>query len=142
MLAFLLMPVTLVFTNGKDSVKENPIQSSSLQKSKAAGEKVYKKFCISCHQADGGGVPHLTPPLINTSYVLGDKETMIKILLNGLKNVDIDEESYSNPMPPLGSVLKDQQIADVLTYVRNTFGNKAAVVTVAEVKEVRSKIKK
>jgi len=141
-LAFLLMPVTLVFTNGKDSVKENPLQSSTLQKSKAAGEKVYKKFCISCHQADGGGVPHLTPPLINTSYVLGDKETMIKILLNGLKNVDIDEESYSNPMPPLGSVLKDQQIADVLTYVRNTFGNKAAVVTVAEVKEVRSKIKK
>jgi len=136
------MPVTLVFTNGKDSVKENPIQSSSLQKSKAAGEKVYKKFCISCHQADGGGVPHLTPPLINTSYVLGDKETMIKILLNGLKNVDIDEESYSNPMPPLGSVLKDQQIADVLTYVRNSFGNKAAAVTVAEVKEVRSKIKK
>lgn len=142
MLAFLLMPVTLVFTNGKDSVKENPLQSSTLQKSKAAGEKVYKKFCISCHQADGGGVPHLTPPLINTSYVLGDKETMIKILLNGLKNVDIDEESYSNPMPPLGSVLKDQQIADVLTYVRNSFGNKAAVVTVAEVKEVRSKIKK
>ncbi len=142
MLAFLLMPVTLVFTNGKDSVKENPLQSSTLQKSKAAGEKVYKKFCISCHQADGGGVPHLTPPLINTSYVLGDKETMIKILLNGLKNVDIDEESYSNPMPPLGSVLKDQQIADVLTYVRNSFGNKAAAVTVAEVKEVRSKIKK
>jgi mono/diheme cytochrome c family protein len=140
-LAFLLMPVTLVFTNKKDSVKSNPIQSS-FQKSKAAGEKVYTKFCISCHQADGGGVPHLTPPLINTSYVLGDKQALINILLNGLKNVDIDEETYSNPMPPLGGILKDQQIADVLTYVRSSFGNKASAVTVAEVKEARSKVKK
>lgn len=141
MLAFLLMPVTLVFTNKKDSVKTNPLQSS-IQKSKAAGEKVYKKFCISCHQADGGGVPHLTPPLINTSYILGDKQALINILLNGLKNVDIDEETYANPMPPLGSILKDQQIADVLTYVRNSFGNKASAVTIAEVKEARSKVKK
>jgi mono/diheme cytochrome c family protein len=140
-LAFLLMPVALVFTNRKDSTKRIPLQSS-FQKSKAAGEKVYKKFCISCHQADGGGVPHLTPPLINTSYVLGDKQALINILLNGLKNVDIDEETYSNPMPPLGGILKDQQIADVLTYVRNSFDNKASAVTVAEVKEARSKVKK
>lgn len=141
MLAFLLMPIALVFTNRKDSTTGIPLQSS-LQKSKAAGEKVYKKFCISCHQADGGGVPHLTPPLINTSYVLGDKQALINILLNGLKNVDIDEETYSNPMPPLGGILKDQQIADVLTFVRNSFGNKASAVTVAEVKEARSKVKK
>lgn len=135
------MPIALVFTNRKDSTTGIPLQSS-LQKSKAAGEKVYKKFCISCHQADGGGVPHLTPPLINTSYVLGDKQALINILLNGLKNVDIDEETYSNPMPPLGGILKDQQIADVLTFVRNSFGNKASAVTVAEVKEARSKVKK
>lgn len=141
MLTFLLMPIALVLTNRKDSTKRIPLQSS-LQKSKAAGEKVYNKFCISCHQADGGGVPHLTPPLISTSYILGDKQALINILLNGLKNVDIDEETYSNPMPPLGSILKDQQIADVLTYVRNSFGNKASAVTVAEVKEARSKVKK
>jgi mono/diheme cytochrome c family protein len=140
--AFLLMPFTLVFINTKDSTKEIPFQSSTFQKSKIAGEKVYKKYCISCHQADGGGVPHLTPPLINTSYVLGEKETLIKIVLNGLKNVDIDEETYTNPMPALGSVLKDQQVADVLTYVRNSFGNKASAVTVSEVKEVRNNIKK
>jgi mono/diheme cytochrome c family protein len=141
-LAFLMMPFSLVFINGKDSGNNVPLQSSTFQKSKVAGEKVYKKFCISCHQADGGGVPHLTPPLINTSFVLGDKETLIKIVLNGLKNVDIDEETYSNPMPPLGSILKDQQIADVLTYIRNSFGNKAPSVTIEEVKAVRSKTKK
>jgi mono/diheme cytochrome c family protein len=138
-LSFLLLPFTFVFINRKNSTEEIPFQSSTLQKSKVAGEKVFKKYCISCHQADGGGVPHLTPPLINTSYVLGDKETLIKIVLNGLKNVDIDEETYSNPMPPLGSILKDQQIADVLTFVRNSFGNKASAVTAAEVKKVRNK---
>jgi mono/diheme cytochrome c family protein len=139
--AFLLIPFSLLFINANESQKNIPLQSSTVQKSKAAGEKVYKKLCISCHQADGGGVPHLTPPLTKSSYVAGDKEELIKIVLNGLKNVDIDEEAYSNPMPALGSVLKDQQIADVLTYVRNSFDNKASAVTVPEVKEVRGKIK-
>ncbi len=80
----------------------------------------------------------MSPPLMGTSYVLGDKEKLIVIVLDGLKNVDIDDETYNNPMPALGSVLKDQQIADVLTYVRNSFGNKASAVTVEEVKAVRS----
>lgn len=83
----------------------------------------------------------MNPPLIKTSFVLGEKETLIKILLNGLKGADVDDQSYTNPMPALGSVLKDQQIADVLTYVRNSFGNKASAVSVAEVKAVRNKMK-
>lgn len=105
------------------------------------GEEVYKKYCLTCHQADGGGVPNMTPPLIQTSFVLGDKEKLIHIVLDGLKNVDIDDETYNNPMPALGSVLKDQEIADVLTYVRNSFGNNASAVTASEVKAVRSKKK-
>lgn len=138
MLSVFLLPLTFLYSRNNLS-EEIPFQSSTLQKSKAAGEKVFKKYCVSCHQADGGGVPRLTPPLINTSYVLGDKETLIKIILNGLKNVDIDGETYTNPMPPLGTVLKDQQIADVLTFVRNSFGNKGSAVTVTEVKAVRSR---
>ena len=63
-------------------------------------------------------------------------------MLNGFqKPVDIDGESYSNNMPALNS-LKDQQIADVLTYIRNNFGNKAAAVNPKEVQEVRSTVKK
>ena len=92
--------------------------------------------------ADGGGVPNLNPPLIQTSYVLGDKYSLIKIVLNGFqKPVDIDGESYSNNMPPLNS-LKDQQIADVLTYIRNNFDNKAGAVNPADVQKVRSTVKK
>jgi len=111
------------------------------QKPITNGEKVYKKVCLSCHQADGSGVPNMTPPLIQTSFVLGDKEKLIHIVLDGLKNVDIDDQTYNNPMPALGSVLKDKEIADVLTYVRNSFGNKASAVTVAEVKAVRGNMK-
>jgi mono/diheme cytochrome c family protein len=83
----------------------------------------------------------MNPPLINTTYVLGNKERLIKILLKGLnENIEIDGETFSNPMPAL-PILKDQQIADVLTYVRNSFGNKASAVTASEVKAVRAKIK-
>ncbi len=110
-----------------------------VQKSMAAGQKVFKKYCVSCHQADGGGVPNMNPPLIKTPYVLGDKERLIKIVLHGFnENVEIEGEYYKNPMPEL-SILKDQEIADVLTYVRNSFGNKASAITAAEVKAVRQK---
>jgi mono/diheme cytochrome c family protein len=116
-------------------------QTNSLNDSIKRGKVVYDKVCLSCHMADGGGVPHLNPPLIQTSYVLGDKNRIIGIVLNGMTDrVPIEDEYYSNSMAPHKD-LTDQQIADVLTYVRNSFGNKASAVTVAEVKAVRTKKK-
>ncbi len=138
---FLLMPFSLLLTNAFKNSSKKSQSYFIFQQQKMPGEIVFTKYCITCHQVDGGGVPNMNPPLIKTSYVLGEKERLIKIVLYGLKNVDIDDQTYNNPMPPLGTILKDQQIADVLTYVRNSFGNKASAVTVAEVKEVRSKIK-
>lgn len=122
-----------------DTATEIPQQHSGVQSSITNGKKVYTKYCLTCHQADGSGVPNMTPPLIQTSFVSGDKEKLINIVLNGLKNVDIDDQTYNNAMPALGSVLKDQEIADVLSYVRNSFGNKASAVTLAEVKAARGK---
>lgn len=124
-------------------MKDRPLKgfnqaNLSQQDSITGGEKVYQKYCLTCHQADGGGVPNMAPPLIQTSFVLGDKEKLINIVLNGLKNVDVDDETYNNPMPALGSVLKDQEIANVLTYIRNSFGNKASALTAEEVKAARS----
>ena len=117
--------------------QKKPAIQTSLQQSIAAGKIVYKKYCISCHQADGGGVPNLNPPLIKTPYVLGTKEKIIKVILKGLnENIEIEDEVFTNPMPPL-NILKDKEIADVLTYVRNSFGNKASAITPADVKKVR-----
>lgn len=141
-LGILLIPFGLFFVNSfQNYSSENQNFSTAFQQQKMPGEMIYKKYCISCHQADGGGVPNMAPPLQQTSYVLGEKGTLIKIVLNGLKNVDINDETYNNPMPALGSALKDKEIADVLTYVRNSFGNKAPAVTIDDVKKARADVK-
>lgn len=104
----------------------------------AAGKAVYVQNCLTCHMADGGGVQDMNPPLSKTTWVLGDKNRLIKVVLNGMQDQDIDGEPYRNVMPAQ-SQLTDQQIADVLTYVRNSFGNKASAVQPGEVKAARLK---
>ena len=101
------------------------------------GKIVYQKQCLSCHQADGGGVPHLNPPLYESTDVIADKKKIISIVLRGMTDrVPIDGEYYSNNMAPHAD-LSNQQIADVLTFIRTGFGNKASAVTPDEVKAVR-----
>jgi mono/diheme cytochrome c family protein len=105
----------------------------------ANGKKIYGQYCLACHMADGGGVPNMNPPLIKTSYVLGEKIRLINVILNGLATgEEIDGETYTNVMPA-HNFLKDQEIADVLSFVRNSFGNKAGGISAAEVKGVRAK---
>ena len=69
---------------------------------------------------------------------MGEKKRLINVLLNGMQGVEIDGETYSNVMPPV-SHFTNQQIADVLTFVRNSFGNKASQVTLADVNALRAK---
>ncbi len=103
------------------------------------GKVVYEKNCLACHQVNGAGVPRMNPPLIKTKHVLGDKVKLINIVIKGFnEEVEINGEFYDNPMPAQVQ-LNDQQVADVLTYVRNSFGNKATAIKVAEVKAVRVK---
>jgi len=105
------------------------------------GKKVYFQHCVACHQPDGGGVPGLNPPLEKTAWVTGSKTKLITIVLKGLNtHEEIDGETYSNTMAPL-NYLTDQQISDVLTFVRNSFGNKATAVTPGDVKYVRARVK-
>ena len=121
------------------AAKAHPV---SLKASIANGQLVYGKICISCHMADGGGVQNMNPPLIKTPFVLGPKPKLISIVLNGFnESIEINGDSYSNVMPSQ-DFLKDQEIADVLTYVRNSFSNKAPAVTLAEVKKTRALKKK
>lgn len=130
-----------IISKPKVTTVQRSAAPQTTQATLARGKAVYNITCIACHQKDGGGVPRLNPPLIKTTYVLGDKVSLIKIVLQGLQQpIEIDDEEYTNPMPAQPH-LSDQQIADVLSYVRNNFGNKASFVTPAEVKSVRSKIK-
>lgn len=140
LVAVILLPISLhVFAQSK--TKKAPIKPG-VPAAIARGQVVYTKNCLSCHFADGGGVPNMNPPLVKTTYVLGDKTKLIKVVLNGFtQNVEIDGETYSNNMAP-HNFLSDQEIADVLTYVRNSFGNKASAIKAAEVKVVRASGKK
>ena len=125
------------------TAKPKPVtsQSGGLKASIQSGSEAYVLFCLSCHQADGGGVPNLNPPLKKTKWVLGDKKKLIGLILKGMnESIEINDEEFHNPMPPQ-PYLTDQQIADILTYVRNSFGNKASAVTPAEVKNVRASVK-
>ena len=116
--------------------------STTLQLSVGRGKIVYLQQCLACHQVNGGGVPHLNAPLDGASAVQGkDKAKLIRIVLKGMTDrIEIDGEEYSNNMAA-HTDLTDQQIADVLTYVRKSWTNKASAVTPAEVKAERSKLK-
>jgi mono/diheme cytochrome c family protein len=132
--------ITFLFFIATSFVPNQTKPAGGLKAAMERGKKVYETYCLACHQPDGTGVPNLNPPLVKTKWVLGDKKQLAKIVLKGLKGgeIDIDGDQFHNPMPPQESVLSDQEIADVLTYVRNSFGNKASLVTVAEVKTVRA----
>ena len=83
----------------------------------------------------------MNPPLTGTKWVLGNKERLIKVVLQGLSEpVEIKGEIYQNVMAS-HAFLSDQQVADVLTFVRKSFGNNASVVETSEVSEVRASIK-
>ena len=139
----LLFPLALMAQKKKaPSTGSSKTSSSSLASSISRGQVVYQKFCLTCHQVDGSGVPNLNPPLNRTKWTLGSKPVLIHQVLRGSQGtVEIDGDTFHNTMPPLGQTLTDQQVADVLTYVRNSFGNKASAVTTAEVKAERAKTK-
>ena len=116
--------------------KVTPKKPAPLKTVNDPGRNVYMQTCVSCHQVDGGGVPNLNPTLSKTSYVLGDKSQLVSVVLMGIHQKEIDGQTYSNAMPPF-NYLTDKQIADVLTYIRKSFGNKASAVTVDDVKKAR-----
>lgn len=127
LLSTFLMGLSTLFATAQTSVKTSLVN----------GKKVYQKNCLTCHQANGGGVPKMNPPLVNAAFVKGDKTKLIQwVLLGSTEKVPIDGKYYSNNMPAQAG-LKDQEIADVLTYIRNSFKNKASAITAAEVKSTR-----
>jgi mono/diheme cytochrome c family protein len=142
---------TIRTSNKNNTIKISTAKSTALITKKTAavipaairlsvlsGKAIYIKSCAVCHQADGGGVQNMNPPLIKTSYVLGPKSKSINVLLNGLSHAAIDRQPYQNVMPSF-SYLSDQQIVDLLTYVKNSFGNKATAVKAINVKALRKK---
>lgn len=98
------------------------------------GKKIYETKCLVCHQSDGGGVPNMNAPLDASSNVVGnDIARLVKIIKYGFnERVELDGLYYSNSMTA-NSDLSTAQIADVLTYIRGSWSNKASRVTIPQV---------
>lgn len=103
------------------------------------GKGVYTQYCLPCHQEDGTGVPNLNPPLRKSDWVNGDRNRLIKVILEGLEEeIEVNGESYNRVMAA-HSFLTDKQVADVLTYIRSNFGNTSDAIKEEEVKALRKK---
>jgi len=102
---------------------------------KINGKKIFETRCLVCHQSDGGGVPNMNPPLDGATNVNGkDIARLVNIIRNGYdERVALDGMYYNNAMTA-NPDLKEDAIADVLTYVRNSWSNKAGAVTISQVK--------
>ena len=102
------------------------------------GAAVYARTCIACHQPTGMGLPPVFPPIANAPIVVGNPELPIKFILQGLMGpITVNGTTYNSMMPPVVGVT-DGDIADVLTYVRQSFGNKGNPVSADQVKAVRA----
>ena len=102
------------------------------------GAAVYARTCIACHQPTGMGLPPVFPPIANAPIVVGNPELPIKFILQGLMGpITVNGMTYNSMMPPVPGV-SDAEIADVLTYVRQSFGNKGNPVSADQVKAVRA----
>jgi mono/diheme cytochrome c family protein len=135
---FIVFVFIFLFVAGASAQTNNKLVVASI----ARGKTVYLQRCMVCHQADGGGVPKLNAPLDGSSAVNSTNlAKLVKYIVKGFnERVEIDGEFYENAMPAAAD-LTDQQIADVLTFIRSSWSNKAGPVTVTQVKQTRSKLK-
>ena len=105
------------------------------------GKKLFLRTCQQCHQADGKGIPGVYPMLVGSHWLLNSDERPIKILIKGMSGPAVIEDvAYNGNMPPVGD-WKDRDIAAVLTYARQAWGNEAAPISEELVTKVREEIK-
>ncbi len=106
----------------------------------SAGQKQYARHCLSCHQADGGGVPNMQPAIAGGTWVKGDAKALaLFVMSGGFDSAGRKESENGNVMPPFRQ-LSDDELAGILTYIREKFGPGASSVSAAEVAEARANL--
>jgi nitrite reductase (NO-forming) len=121
-----------------DPITTAKFQEDALAKSIKEGKALYTSYCSMCHQPEGQGIAGAFPPLAKSDYLMADTKRAIGIVKNGLQGeITVNGKKYNNVMP--AQALDDQQVAHVLNYVRNSWGNKGKIITAAEAKAVPKK---
>jgi mono/diheme cytochrome c family protein len=104
------------------------------------GQKLYAAHCLSCHQADGGGVPNMQPAIAGGTWVKGDARALaLFVMTGGFDSASRKDSDVGNVMPPFRK-LTDSDLAAILTFIREKFGDGAAAVTAAQVAEARQSL--
>jgi mono/diheme cytochrome c family protein len=130
-LSFLLVGLTSLFSFQQ-------AKPFDLKTSVVRGEQIYMNYCISCHMDQGQGIESVYPPLAKSDYLMADKKRSIQQVLYGVSGeIKVNGKVYNMEMT--GFDLNDQEVSDVLNYVRNSWNNKGPVVTPAEVGAARKK---
>lgn len=112
-------------------------QDNSLAQSIRRGQEVFNATCKMCHMENGQGQPGVYPPLANSDFLAKDSKRAIGIVLNGLNGeITVNGKIYNLDMPAQKQ-LTDQQVTDVLNFVRNSWGNKGKAISVTQVKAIR-----
>lgn len=107
-----------------------------LKASIARGQEVYVAQCLSCHQPAGEGIEDVFPPLAKSDYLMADKKRSIHQVLHGISGeIKVNGKTYNGEMSAFD--LSDQEVSDVLNYIRNSWGNKGTAVTPEEVAAAR-----
>lgn len=123
---------------GTTPARTAPLSSGAYAK----GKQVFTTVCQACHQASGLGIPGAFPPLAGSEWVLGPPRRLAAIILHGAAGeIVVKGQTFRGAMPAQKGALTDEQIADVATYVRGSWGNSAAAVETSLVTEVREKTK-
>jgi mono/diheme cytochrome c family protein len=105
------------------------------------GQRLYGRHCLSCHQADGGGVPNLQPPIAGGNWVKGDPQALAMfVMTGGFDSASRKDAAVDNVMPEFRQ-LSDEDLAEILSYIRAKFGGGASAVTAAEVAAARATLK-
>ncbi|AUP78337.1 c-type cytochrome [Flavivirga eckloniae] len=127
-----LFSVIIVSTNQNHKPQIDPLKES-IQR----GKEIYTDFCVTCHLPDGKGVEKVYPPLANSDYLKKNREASIRGIKYGQKGaIVVNGETYDGYMAPLG--LSDDEVADVMNYITNSWGNKNdKIVTEKEVSKVK-----
>ena len=116
-----------------------PAPSNAAADAQPVGKALYARHCLSCHQADGRGVPNMQPPIKGGTWVKGDAKALAMfVMTGGFDSANRKEGAASeNPMPPFRQ-LSDEDLAAILTYIRQKYGDGASAVEPALVTEARA----
>lgn len=136
---FLIMAFAVLMwsCNSSDKKHNTTKTSTELETSIERGTLVYNDLCVTCHLPNGKGIPKSFPPLANSDFLMNNRTQSIKAIKYGLSGkITVNGEPYNMPMAALG--LTNTEIADVMNYITNTWGNQnSSLITVEEVSEIK-----